>query len=664
MEDISFGIKLSKEGCWKDIVYKMKERWKCFVNKKNLRKWIICIAGAFLGGMILSMGYAGAQYLREGGAHEQRTVEASDIQCDKVTVEDGNYHISGDESKLTITFPEKTYISKLKYAYAVPEYTKSKVKVYVSNIYGDTEEREITDWYKNILSHSTINIHARVEKIEFDFAGLEFGIDAADFTIDNGFDWNPFLALFLMAVIFLGLYLAMFKRENAKYPEAALFVSILIISTCMLVMEPPTIVGWDEQIHIMNTYKLSPGEMTGNKALDNFQVHANWFSPEQMASFDEHVEEIHRTNEMGSIATSAVAKKNRFLSSIGYVFQILFLKAGLALHLPFYICWLLGKFSNVLLYALGMSVAAAILPIGKKIFSVIAMAPTALFISICYTSDVTVTVFIAIGISIFLKMLLSKEKASMKWKVLFVVCMAVGCMPKAVYAPLMLLGLMIPCEKYESKKSCRIYRGVLILGFLMLMSSFVLPVLLPHSGGGTVVAGDARGGDTSVTRQMAYVLGKPFAYAVVLIRNVWDTLVDYTIGTAVFGTMGYVGTITPPVIFSVIAVVTAVTDSYREERLDKLSGRHRAGIVISIVITIALIWTALYLSFTEVGKTQIAGVQARYYLPFLFLLYVCLQNSKIKCKVKAENYQMAVMLLTGGFMFWQIFVYFILARIV
>ena len=47
----------------------------------------------------------------------------------------------------------------------------------MSNIYGDTEEREITDWYKNILSHSTINIHARVEKIEFDFAGLEFGID-------------------------------------------------------------------------------------------------------------------------------------------------------------------------------------------------------------------------------------------------------------------------------------------------------------------------------------------------------------------------------------------------------------------------------------------------------------------------------------------------------
>ena len=35
MEDISFGIKLSKEGCWKDIVYKMKERWKCFVYEKE-----------------------------------------------------------------------------------------------------------------------------------------------------------------------------------------------------------------------------------------------------------------------------------------------------------------------------------------------------------------------------------------------------------------------------------------------------------------------------------------------------------------------------------------------------------------------------------------------------------------------------------------------------
>ena len=642
----------------------MKERWKCFVSRNNLKKWIICIVGAFLGGMILSMAYAGIQYLREDGEHEQRAVEASNIQCNQVTVENGNYHISGGKSKVTITFPEKTYISKLKYAYAVPEYTKCKVKVYVSNIYGDTEEREITDWYKSILSQSTINIHANVKKIEFDFSDLEFGIDVADFTIDNGFDWNPFIALFLMVVIFLGMYFVVFKKENAKYPEVALFVNILIISMCMLVMEPPTIIGWDEQIHIMNTYQLSPGETIGNMALDNFQVHASWFSPEQMTSFDEHVDEIHRTNALGSVTTNAVAKKSWSLSSVGYIFQIIFLKTGLVLHLPFYICWLLGKFSNVLLYAIGMAVAAAILPIGKKIFSVIAMAPTALFISICYTYDVTVTVFISIGISIFLKMLLSREKVSVKWQALFIVSMAIGCMPKAVYAPLMLLGLMIPCEKYESKKRCRIYRGVVILGCLLLMSSFVLPVLLPHSGGGMAVAGDARGGDTSVTRQMAYVLGRPFAYAVVLLRNVWNTLADYTIGTAVFGTMGYVGTITPPVIFSVIAVVTAVTDSYREKKLDKLSGRHRTGIVISIGITIALIWTALYLSFTEVGKTQIAGVQARYYLPFLFLLYACLQNDKIKCKVKAENYQMAVMLATGGFMLWQIFVYFVLVRIV
>lgn len=645
-------------------MYKMKERWKCFIDKNNLRKWIICIAGAFLGGMILSMAYAGVQYLREDGEHERRAVEVSDIQCDQVTVENGNYHISGGQSKLTITFPEKVYISKLKYAYAVPEYTKSNVKVYVSNIYGDTEEREITDWYKSILSQSTINIHAKVEKIELDFTGLEFGMDVTDFAIDNGFDWNPFLALFLMAVIFLGLYLSLFKRENAKYPEVALFVSILIISTCMLVMEPPTIIGWDEQIHVMNTYKLSPGEMMGNEALDNLQIHANFFSPEQMASFDEHVEEIHRTNELGSIATSVIEKSNHSLVSVGYIFQSLFLKVGLSLHLPFYICWLLGKFSNVLLYALGMALAVSILPLGKKIFSVIAMAPTALFISVCYTYDVTVTVFVSIGISIFLKMLLSREKISIKWQVLYIVSMAIGCMPKAVYAPLMLLGLMIPCEKYESKKSCRLYRETLLLGFLLLMSTFVLPVLFPQTGGGTAVSGDARGGDTSVTRQMEYVLGKPFAYAVVLLRNVWDTLVDYTIGTTVFGTMGYVGTITPPFLFPLIAIVTAVTDNYREEKLDKLSGRHRVGIVTSIGITIVLIWTALYLSFTEVGKTQIEGVQARYYLPFLFLLYVCMQNDKIKCRVKAENYQMAVMLVTVGFMFWQIFVYFILARIV
>lgn len=46
-----------------------------------------------------------------------------------------------------------------------------------------------------------------------------------------------------------------------------------------------------------------------------------------------------------------------------------------------------------------------------------------------------------------------------------------------------------------------------------------------------------------------------------------------------------------------------------------------------------LIWSAMYLSFTPVGEASIAGVQARYYLPLIYLGALLLSNSKIKVEI-------------------------------
>lgn len=41
---------------------------------------------------------------------------------------------------------------------------------------------------------------------------------------------------------------------------------------------------------------------------------------------------------------------------------------------------------------------------------------------------------------------------------------------------------------------------------------------------------------------------------------------------------------------------------------------------------------------------------------------LCLQNDKIECKMKVENYQTAVMMAAGGFALWQVFLNFIYVR--
>lgn len=642
----------------------MKKRWKCFTNKNSLKKWGLCIVLSILIGIITSASYAGVQYLQEGSNHSVKKINRNNTKLENIEVEEANnvYHIDTKHSKIVITFPQKEYISKLKYTYKALENTEAKVKIYAENIYGNEEEREEIDYYNKTLAHSVLNIHSKVSKIEMDFEDVGTILLVYDLEIYNGFHWNVLLAIFLMVVIFFIMYMILFKKENSMYPDIALFMSIFMLSGCILVLQPAMCTGMDEQIHLMNVYKLGLGksQIASNGAIDNVVANAHWLNWHHMSSYEEHLEEIHGMLNLGTVKTAMIDKSTWSTFSIGYIFQAIFLKAGVLFHLPFYISWLLGKMANFLLYAVGMSIALNILPCGKRLFTVIAMAPISLFICTTYTYDVTVTVFITIGICILFKMLLTNTQFDLRWQIIYIVCMVVGCLPKAVYAPLILLAWIVPKEKYKSTKTCYIFRGAVIAAILLLMASFMLPVLFP-SGGGEVV-GDSRGGNTSVTGQMGYVLGQPLAYALIMFKNVWTTLVDYIIGKSVFGIFGYVGEVTQPIVFALLVWGVALTDNYKEKNVMKIKKIHRIAMLFLIVCTIVLIWTALYLSYTEVGKTGIAGVQARYYLPFIFMVYLCLQNDKIECKMKVENYQTAVMMAAGGFALWQIFLNFIYIR--
>ena len=106
-------------------------------------------------------------------------------------------------------------------------------------------------------------------------------------------------------------------------------------------------------------------------------------------------------------------------------------------------------------------------------------------------------------------------------------------------------------------------------------------------------------------------------------------------------------------------MITAITDDYDEMKAkDVYAIKEKTVSLVAIFATISLIWTALYLSFTEVGRTVIAGVQGRYYLPFLFLFYLCFRSKKIENKFQVEKYQFALMLLAAIMLMNQIYTHF------
>ena len=76
----------------------------------------------------------------------------------------------------------------------------------------------------------------------------------------------------------------------------------------------------------------------------------------------------------------------------------------------------------------------------------------------------------------------------------------------------------------------------------------------------------------------------------------------------------------------------------------------RIMVILIGTITVFLIWLALYLDFTPVGETYIAGVQARYYLPLVYLGAIAFMNKKIK--FHANYYLVAKSMIVGTNIFW------------
>lgn len=627
------------------------------VKKSYIKKILGIVFFSIVCGLFVSLGWSAYQYCQSDNYRGKVSIDDQCIKCDKnikTDAESDVYQISEKGGKIIITFSDGAYINKMQYEYttAVSAERNSKIKITTRNIYGDNEVKEIRDSYFSELSRSVININAAVTKMEFQFPKGNESINIKNFIIDNSFKWNPYLFGIVVVCVFLLLFLIVFREENIKNPGRATFICVFIVGCCVLILQPPFFTGWDEEIHFSNSYQMAITREPGGNPNVLFYLRNNgtWFHEHNQISVEERVDLIRNMNRLGTDYGLGVMDYNFALSSIGYIFQAISITIGKCLNLPFYIVWLLGKFANVLLYSAGMGLAVAIIPIGKKLFAVLALMPTFIFMSTVYTYDVTVNTFIVLSICIFLRELLNRDMLfENKWRILYLGSMMIGCMPKAVYAPLLLNVFFLPKDKFRSSRDERLFKVGVLLVCLALMSTFIFPTLLNPSSGG-----DARGGDTSVASQLSYVLGQPFAYAVILLKNIGETIVPYMLQYSV-ESFAYCGTAIYPFLYSALLVGVVLTDTYSVRSGQIITAKNRIVAMLSIFATISLIWTALYLSFTEIGETQIAGVQARYYLPFLFLFYLCFRTGKIKIGFKEKNYQMVVMILSCGLLMLNVF---------
>ena len=341
-----------------------------------------------------------------------------------------------------------------------------------------------------------------------------------------------------------------------------------------------------------------------------------------------------------------------------YIPQALFIKVARFLNFSYNRMYMAGKIGNLLAYIILMFFAIRIIKSNKVVLASIALLPTLVLLASSYSYDAMTTGFLTLGIVIWYNEIIENKKKIVWYKVLCgLCCIIIGCYAKAIYIPLIILYCTFEKCKFSDKKQKRLFNiGVIILCILV-MCTFVLPAVTNAIGNNASWGADLRGGDTSVTLQLKSILLHPIQFIHLLLKSLVQSAGGYFYGNEGWMNLSLSGGMLPERFIYLLMPFLLITFFVKCENSTTyiLENKYKIISILTILISIVLIWTALYLSFSAVGVEEISGVQARYYAPFLALIGLVGKNNRIKVKISELAYNRICMGIPVYLLFYAVY---------
>jgi|GEM_PF-2009730 len=602
--------------------------------KKVFKKLALIIVISAVLGILLELAMAGYQYQRAGQWKGETSLETASVVTN---AEDPT------QVDITVDIPQGLYVNKLVYYYSAWNDFTAKLSIYAKNGYGQYKKITVTDDSVGILDRSVVNIHKNVSQVTLTVSGAG-DVAIGGFAVDNSFKPNPIRAVFIAAIIYLALFLLLFREQYKNHIEWAFLNIALVLGVLFIITQPLLCSGWDEHIHFRSCYEMAsygvPQDKLPYSAQYMFQYQEN--TKCRIGSIEENYD-LARVLDFyqDKYDTMRIFPKDiTNIRSVGYVFQALFLKLGMLLHFKFAILWIFGKFANVLLYSVVVFFAIRKTPVAKVLMCFVGLLPTAVYLSASYTYDVTVTAFLMLAAAIIIKAYYGPERNfTLKEQILFIAAALIASAPKVVYIPFVIMAFFLPTNRYAKRKTAIIYRCALVVSAVALMGAMVLPSLT-----GSAASGDPRGGNTSSTSQIRLMKQYPMTYLKILAKSVFGNICSYMYH---FNSFAHLGEAPQPLIVPLGMLFVWFTDRYKTDGVSDKRGMtvklRILSLLVCFIIT-CLIWTALYTQFTSVGSFTINGVQPRYFLPILWILLLSLQVPKVPIHFNKTIYQCAVLM--------------------
>lgn len=317
-------------------------------------------------------------------------------------------------------------------------------------------------------------------------------------------------------------------------------------------------------------------------------------------------------------------------SPVVYLPQAVGITLARLLHLGYIPLVMLGRLFNLLTFAAMSYFAIRVMPFKKEIIMAVSCLPMTLHLAASYSYD---TVFIGLSMMFFawcFYLAFEKDKVTVKDTVLLALLLILLEPGKIVYLPLAGICLFIPSAKFQSKKQYWI-------SFISVIGAVLLSVFLVNRLVLTTWATQTEsyvGWSEAAGYTLSDVWNRPYDIFMVYYETFVSQL-DYYLVTMLGGFLGNLDPnfTVPPFCLILLCYALFISVLKREGEEVPLKGGQKWFMLLLVFLSACLVLASMLLGWTPKEMTYITGVQGRYFIPLLPLVFLTIFDKNLSIKV-------------------------------
>lgn len=440
-------------------------------------------------------------------------------------------------------------------------------------------------------------------------------------------EFNIKRILFIVFFVFIEiLFLLLIDKIKNKKIETK-FVVLFIPIGLMYLFAFPMNQTPDEGAHVFRAYEISMGHLVSTIKDNRFVGRKLPKNVPSTLGNDSYYKLFNNLDKKSDKDKEFVVFDNTALYSfVCYIPQALGIFISRIFTDRILVQLYVGRIFNFLTFVFLMYLSIKFIPIKKEFILFLGLLPMTLQEAISLAPD---SLTISASIFLFSYIMYLKEKNGLITKkellILSLFCLVIS-QCKIVYLPICLLLNLLPDNKFGSKKnkyliifSIAILVVVLNLVWLKLASAF----LSVSSGGKS-------------TKQIVYILSNPLNYLMIC-GSTFNKNINSWIYQSLGKTLGWVNIFTPDIYILISLIIMFVLIVSYEKY--KINVKDKLLLIFIFMSTVVLIFTSLYVQWTDYKADGISGIQGRYFLPlFILLPFIFLNNNFNVKKEKLSKY--------------------------